>query len=295
VKPRRFFRGLALTTLVAGVLGCGKDETRAVTYAELVRACIASTACGVMPYPRVLNCVEAYYDLHSYFGLGPIYDAIYRCVNAAGGSCSAVSACFGARSCDASFSPRCEGNQAVSCDTLSGQTVTYNCAEAGLTCTVISGAASEAKCSAGSCTTESGRTCEGTRLLSCSRGVTQVVECAARGRVCGKSMDGVFDCVGSGSETCTSGALKRRCEGAVAVSCVNGQVSREDCSQRALDRGCRDGACVPAGSECVDELDRCQASELQACLDGRWETYDCAVLGLGSCQGSAQGAACGPR
>ncbi len=291
----RLFRPVLWLALAGMVGGCGQEKRPGVTFAELVNACIASTACGIMPYPRVSNCVEAYYDLHSYLGLGPVYDALYRCVNAAQGSCSAVSACFGAHPCDSSFAARCEGNQAVSCDTLSGKTVSYDCSAAGLSCAVISTTNVQAKCGAGPCSPASARSCDGSRLLSCSDGVTQVVECAARGYTCGKSAEGIFDCVGSGNEPCGSGASSPHCEGTVAVSCSSGQITREDCSQRALDRACRNGACVLSGNDCLDDLDRCHGDALQACLDGRWETYDCAALGLGPCLGSAQGAACAAR
>ena len=86
---------LSIAAVLAPSCGGGGGSGR-IGDEELVLACIRSTACGVRAYPRAANCVEAYYTLHLRFGLGPVYDAIYRCVNAAAGDCDKIYACYGA-------------------------------------------------------------------------------------------------------------------------------------------------------------------------------------------------------
>jgi hypothetical protein len=289
---------LALLALPA----CSKEEPPPppgeLSLEELVGACIASTGCGVRPYPRVANCLEAYYTLHRPFGLGPIYNAIYRCVIGARGDCDAVFACYGthqaAGRCDTSFAARCEGSRAFSCDTLSGRVFVYDCALAELSCLVGASQSFDAKCSVGICDMASGsRKCEGNRLLSCADGIVEVVDCASLGQRCGDASGGAA-CVGSTDEECQAGKFSPRCEGSVAVSCVGGRVQKTDCSGQPLAGRCEAGACAPAGGACRDEFDRCAGGTLEICIDGSWRSHDCSALGLGPCKTLTNGAACAP-
>jgi hypothetical protein len=292
-------RLLALA-LAALAPGCGKDEqppgpSGPLSFAELVAGCIASSSCGVRAYPRVSNCLEAYFTLHRPFGLGPIYESIYRCVNAAKGDCDAVFACYGthqaAGRCDTTFKAHCEGERAFSCDTLSGRVFVYDCALAGLTCQVRASQSFDAKCGTASCDASFARRCEGTRLLSCADGVVEVADCGALGERCGESSGGPA-CIGSTDEECQAGKFTARCDGAVAVTCVGGRVHRSDCTGQPLAGRCQAGACVPAGSACQDEFDRCAGDALEICLDGSWQSQDCAAAGFGACRTLANGAAC---
>lgn len=285
-------RGRLLLVLCAlTLLGSGCSES-ALSHENLAHACVRATACGFMPYPRVANCMDAYFTLRMRFGLGPVYDAIYDCINEASGDCAALYACFGTdqatAACDRNFAGRCDGARAVSCDLVSHQQYTYDCAESGLTCAVPTGQTFSAKCTTGTCGSDFTRRCDGDRLLTCHNGVVEVVECGASGLVCGATSGG-FDCTGAG-DACGGSSS---CDGHVAVSCVNGRVHREDCSTRAQDLSCAGGRCSPTNSDCRDEFDRCDGSELQSCIDGRWVNFDCAELGLSACAPAVNGAACG--
>jgi hypothetical protein len=258
-----------------------------VSHEELVLGCLRSTACGVRPYPRIANCVDAYYNLHVSLGVGPVYDAIYRCVNAARGDCEKIFACYGANRaagrCDTTFAGRCDGDVAVSCDTLAGRVLSYDCSAAKLSC-MVQGGSFEATCTTGGCS--GAATCDGGRALGCNNGIVEVDDCKAQGLACSDGR-----CVGESSESCSQG-YSASCEGSVAVTCVNGRVHRADCSSRPVDRRCEGGSCTRSGSECVDDFDRCQDTALQTCIDGSWQTYDCASLGLGPCAPATNGAGC---
>jgi hypothetical protein len=290
-------RASAIALLVA-LAGCGgKDGAPfgALSFDELLQACVASSACAVRPYPRVSNCVDAYYSLHVPFGLGPVYDAIYRCVNAARGGCDEVFACYGthraAGRCDTGFKAHCDGSKAFSCDTLAGRVFVYDCAAAGLSCLVQASQSFDAHCSTGSCDASYARRCDGARLSSCADGVIETTDCAAHGQRCAVGTGGA-NCVGSTEEECQSGKFTARCEGSVALSCVGGRVQRSECAGKPLSGRCVDGACAPSGGDCRDEFDRCQGPALEACLNGSWRGFDCAALGFGACQALANGAAC---
>lgn len=275
---------------------CGGGAKGRIGDDDLVRACIRSAACGVRAYPRAANCVEAYYTLHLRFGIGPIYDAIYRCVNEAAGDCDKTYACYGANrlagSCDSSFVGSCDGSLAVSCDLPTHRVLRFDCAAAKLTCQTHAQQSFEALCTTSSCS-GSGASCDGGRLLSCRTGVIEVDDCQVQGLACAAGARGDMDCVGSTSEECTVGQYTARCDGNAAVTCKGGRVQRQDCGAFPPARACVDGTCAPSGGECRDDFDRCEGAALQACLDGRWTTYDCAGLGLAPCQGSTTGAACG--
>lgn len=282
---------------------CGEPDSppppEPLTLDELVDACIRTASCGVKTQPRLSNCVDYYRTLLVNLGLRPIYDRIFRCVNQAGGDCEQVYACFGshpmAGRCDSGFAAYCDDNQAVTCDLLDRRVYIYNCSDAGLTCRVNQGSGSfEASCTIGSCTVGAfQRRCDGSRVQTCYQGVIVVEDCAVQGLTCG-TVDGQARCVGTQSTSCQPSTHKPRCLGSTAVLCQGGKVHRLDCSTQLINRACRDGQCVPSGSACQDEFNRCKGDQLQGCLDGRWTTHDCRALGLGPCKPATVGALCGP-
>jgi hypothetical protein len=277
---------LASSALLAS--SCGGKDSGGASHEELVLGCLRSTACGVRPYPRIANCVDAYYNLHVTLGVGPVYDAIYRCANAARGDCEKIFACYGANRaagrCDTTFAARCDGDTAVSCDTLAGRVLSYDCSAAKLGCMVKAGGSFEATCTTGACS--GGAICDAGRALGCRDGMAEVEDCPAQGLACSEGR-----CVGESSESCAQ-PFSASCEGNTAVTCVNGRVHRADCGSRPVDRRCEAGTCTRSGVECSDDFDRCQGPALQTCIDGGWQTYDCASLGLGPCQAATNGAAC---
>ncbi len=288
----------AVMVVAAGLASTCVDDGAPLPRDELVSACVRATGCGIKPYPRVANCVEGYHRLLRAFGLGAVYNGIYRCVNGASG-CDAVFRCFGAgganaSSCNKDYQASCDGSTAVSCDLLDKRVYRFDCSAAGLGCAVRSGDSFEASCSPGSCEPGSYESrCDGGRLLTCAAGVIAVEDCGAQGLSC-RSDGGRSDCVGSGGD-CTSDLPLPRCDGNTAIGCVGGRIQRVDCGGQAVATRCVDGGCRAAGSDCLDDFDRCAGDELQTCLDGRWATVRCADVDLGPCVPSQSGAACGAR
>ncbi len=296
---------LALSLLGVGWACGGVDDPYddGVDYGGLLQACVASNACAVKKYPRVSDCVDAYYNLHRPFGVSPVYDAIYRCVNRARGDCDKIYDCYGvgrtAGKCDISYKARCEGDKAISCDLVGSYRVfVLDCAEAGLGCAVRAGtAAFTATCGRGSCDTSFKPECEGNVRWACEEGVKAPYDCAKMYTVCGQDTAGTAKCVGNSKETCTvygPGAFSPRCAGNVALTCVEGYVRKENCSKRRIGTLCREGECTDAFKDCDQSFDRCNGAALQACLDGKWVTFDCAAQGFGACQEELYGAICTP-
>lgn len=290
---------LVLALLAGG--GCGDEPVApvpTVSYDELVRGCVAATACRVKAYPRVADCVNAYYNLHRRFGLAPLYDQIYHCVLEADGDCDDVFTCFGAHrnagACDSSFKAVCDESRALSCDLLDRRVFSYDCGAVGLSCSVKDSESFEALCAAGSCKSSFTTRCEEGRVLSCIDGVIEVDDCKARGLVCGKDKNGRLDCQGAGKESCdVTSAYKPKCQGTVAYRCVGNKVHSEDCAQRTFNRRCKDGVCVPSGSACSGDFDRCKDSgTLEFCLDGTWQAITCSKMGFGRCLADVNGASC---
>jgi len=284
---------LLLAAFALLLAACGGEEI--LPLETLTRGCLARNACDVLAYPRVADCVAGYYDLQLYYGLGAVYAKAYRCAAAIKGDCVAIAQCFGVQRggprCEKSFVGSCDGARALSCDLISGQSYSEDCALAGLSCAVPTSGGFSARCSPGACDASFRRRCQGTRAESCADGLIEVVDCAARGQTCLEA-GGAASCVGASSESCASG--QPRCEGQIAVSCVGGRVARQDCSARPSRRRCQDGVCVEAGTECGGEVDRCQGVDLEACLEGSWQRFDCGALGFLGCQPGQTGAACGP-
>lgn len=250
---------------------------------ELLNACVTASACRIKAYPTLASCVDAYYTLYLNQGLGKMWDAIYRCVNNAGGDCTKVATCFGRRgTCDNTYQAACEGDVAVGCDLIDRRVYAVNCAAAGQTCHVRSDQKFSAICTPGkNCFMSS---CEQDKLFSCGNGYLELRDCATEGLVC-SSGKGSFNCVGNTSEKCKSGSYSPSCSGSVASECVGGLVAKIDCSKRTLRATkCSAGACVVAGSECDHSKNQCVGDNLKACIDGSWQTFDCAKLSLGKCR-----------
>jgi len=305
-------RATSLALLPCLLLACSDDgeskPLEQITFDALVNACIVSSACGVKRYPKVGECVDYYYTTHLPLGLGPVYDRIFGCLAQAKGDCAAAFDCYGSHKaagrCDTTYVAKCEGSKALSCDTLAGpdgdgRVFTFDCADAALTCsTRKSGSLFEADCTPGPCSAPgTNRKCEGDRRISCKAdGNIEVIDCAVQGLVCEKSpLTGALDCTGEASDECDipPDAHQNRCEGSVAVTCVNNKIHRQDCAKRPYNTRCVAGECKPAGSACdADDFNRCQGDKLEYCLDGTWRSVDCAAIGLRPCKPTTFGADC---
>lgn len=300
---RCIFLPAALAALISlQAAGCGEEVVAPpapVTYNELVRGCIAATACGVKAYPRVSDCVEAYYNLHIKHGVSRLYDAKYQCVILANGDCDEVARCMGtnrmAGRCDGTFKARCDGQNSVSCDLLDKRVFVSDCTSASMTCTLSKTQTFDAPCGLGTCLTGYKPRCDEGRALKCVDGVITVEDCKAQNMLCGVTTSKTNGCVGNSSSTCVLGKYKDKCEGNKALLCIEGKVHKVDCASRIFNKRCKAGECVPTGTECHGNFDRCAGKNLQYCLDGKWLTFDCDKLGFGDCRAVTNGARCGQK
>ena len=284
--------------------GVGADQGGAGTLSmdQLLKGCIRASACGIKTYPYLGNCIDAYLTLYRSQGLAPAYDSIYTCVNTAKGDCDAVAKCFRRGvACDKDSKATCDGTVANSCDLIDRRLYGIDCALAGLKCGLPSGAGqqSSAICTTGPCDSSFKTKCDGTKLLSCTYGVTEVTECALQNMSCGYYgwKNKSYACEGGTTDKCSTygkWTFKSVCEGNVLVTCQHGKKHRQDCSKLVHQKtSCNAGSCVPAGKECSSNMNRCAGAKLESCLDGKWKQFDCAALGLGDCKpGGTVGANC---
>ena len=306
--------GLCAAALLAAALtSCGDDGGEAppsvdpVSLDQLIEACVVTSGCGVKVWPKVLNCLDAYYDLAKPRGSGPVFDRIYQCVIAAQGDCTKVFDCYGsnryAGSCDnGNFTATCEGDSRYTCDTIAHKVFISDCAVAKLSCKTSTSPPVTAHCTRGACKPTSFKTtCEGSILVSClASGVIQTDDCGVDGGKCGKSAMGALSCIGNQDKTCdfdsTKPPFQASCDGHSAVTCKNNNVNKEDCSKRPFKRVCRNGTCASSGGECTaDDFNKCQGDKLQYCREGKWVALDCASLGLGACKQAVNGANCSAK
>lgn len=264
---------------------------------EIVRACVATSACGIKTYPSLSSCLAGYLTLMVSQRLAPIYNKIYQCVNKTKGDCDAVAKCFqrGA-ACDSTYKARCDGKVAVTCDLQDKRVYKLDCAAAGMECAVKKAYAFSAVCTPGTCYSSSGETCNGTLLYTCVGGIIEVRDCAATGKGCGSSRKKQAICVGNQKEKCTYEYFVPSCKKTtISTACVNGYEHYVDCAKNTeLATACLDGKCVASGSECkTGAVNRCSGKQLEACLDGKWKKFDCAQMGLGDCVPTTSSAQCG--
>jgi len=305
---------VALAVLLALVpLGCPSDDDPAATDAatdaapvsdgsvistisldELVGACIGASACGVKTYPILANCVDAYFDLFLPQGLGPVYDAIYRCVYEAKGDCTTIKACYDERgACDNTYIANCDGTTAIACDLIDKKVYALKCDLAQLECQVRSGQTTAASCTPGVCYSTFGTVCQGSWLVSCVGGVSEVEDCVVQGLVCKSSSATTAACVGEQAVGCSQ-KFSPSCQDDTAITCVGGKEHHDDCTRHVMRHTrCSGAQCVAAGTACEHSFNRCSGAQLEACFDGEWKQYDCAKLGLGPCETLASGANCG--
>lgn len=302
--------------MISGGLGCsgsGNDDgdgsagdgpsisTAKLSQDELVDACLGASACDIMTYPTLTNCLEAYHKLYIPQGLGAIYNKLYRCVNAAKGDCDGVVKCYKwGKACDQGFKASCNGTVAVSCDLIGKRVYELDCGDAKLKCAIKTGQTYEASCTTGPCPAGFQDKCEGKREVSCSGGVMEMRDCEVLGMGCGyggwkKTYKN--GCQGESGDKCFvwgKDTFKASCDGSTAKSCHLSRVHKEDCTQyKLMYTACSGGQCVAAGTECSGSMNRCNGEKLEACLDGSWKAFDCAKLGFGPCKkASTYGANC---
>ena len=316
VLTRRLACGLLVLLFSACGGSSGKDEdggaagdgggvsVAKLTQDELVDACIIASACSIMTYPDLTNCMANYHKLLIPLGQGPIYNKLYRCVIAAKGDCAKAAACYKwGKACDKDFKATCKGTVAVSCDLIGKRVYELDCGDAKLKCAIKTGQTYEASCVLGTCQAGYQDKCDGKKEVSCTSGVLEMRDCEYLGMTCGyggwkKTYKN--GCQGESGVKCSvwgKDTFKASCDGNVAKTCHLSRVHQEDCTEYTMmHTACSGGQCVAAGTECSGSMNRCSGDKLEACLDGKWKAFDCTKLGLGKCKkASTYGANCSKK
>jgi hypothetical protein len=272
----------------------GAPPVKPLAMQDLVDACARASACGVRTYPILGNCIEAYHTLYLPQGLGPIYDAIYGCINAAAGDCKAIEACYGLRgACDSSYRDSCEGDLALTCDLIEKRVFAFKCSDAKMKCQIKKdGSRESAVCTVDTCYSALGNVCNGDRLLRCVNGLMEVQECGVEGLICNDAQGGA-DCIGETTTSCGPKNFTPSCQGSTRITCVNRREHHFDCARQVnIATKCVGADCAVSGTQCDHDLNRCAGDQLEVCLDGSWTKIDCKKLGLGACQQQGSAANC---
>ena len=210
----------ALFCLVAVACGDGGDKgsdggadtlppALNLTYEQLQKACVITGACSVARYTRLKDCVDAYYKIYKEQALTRIYDYMYDCVIKAGSECTKVAKCMGFAerpqakdlSCDSTFTSRCDGNKAVTCDLdalRGGWIQSIDCSTAGLKCAIKdTGSKKVAICGGGTCNTQKYKTnCQNNKSYACVGNAIEINDCPSQSMQCRDPNKG--QCEGTG-------------------------------------------------------------------------------------------------
>ncbi len=285
-------RAVALTA-IALVAGCGGSPSRTADLGGFAaeaaaRACVTATGCGlaagdVSSCTRLVSGVE-----QPDVAANAAVDATaVRCLAAAGADCQRALACLGGGApCNFGGPSTCDGASIKSCVVVGsmGETATFDCASAGLTC--VDGGNGRVGCGVRACTT-SPPACSDDELISCDGAILHQMSCAAVGAAC--TGGATPACRGTGA-TCSGSQLDPgeplRCEGSVLVRCYDGQEARFDCA--IVGEGCfalsgsfacgLGGDCDPTAFSAT-----CDGNKLNYCDQGQLASVDCVAFGFKSC------------
>ncbi len=283
----------------AGTFG---DPTPAFLPEQALRACVLAEACVSPPLAsRGGDCVYRLERGH----ITPPGDleAFADCARQAK-DCTEALTCVshghGPTYCAAYPGNSCDGDLAVGCPVGTASpgwaSTVSDCAALGMKC-IQAGYCSDGNACSGPIVL----TCLGSRLTSCVllAKIQSSVDCATvyPGGRCG-AFNEDLQCLPQVSELCPeSTEIARGCSGNVLLGCDGPRASKLDCSALASDCvvdnfGRAD--CVARAQECTSSSpDLCHGSAISICVDGRYQDVDCASLGLGPCQATVDGAACG--
>lgn len=315
----------ALLALVIAACGDGGDKANDggadvlppainLTYEQLQQACVVTAACGLQRYTRMKDCIAAFYKVHAENGYKRMYEHMYDCAIKAGADCTKVAVCMGfaARpqgkdvSCDASFTSRCNGTKAITCDLdaqRGGWIQTFDCSKAGLKCGVKdTGSKKVAICGGGTCVPKKYKAnCFRNKSYSCSGGAIEINDCPAQGMQCRDPAKGT--CEGTGRSwkdvnplCCKDFNPSCATKGDILTQVKGGYLWQIDCSKQPGKKTCSTAysACVGAGTECAEDstFDKCDTDtvHLVACVDGTTTKFNCQTLGFADgCKTSTTG------
>lgn len=280
----------------AGSAGAFGDPTPRFTPLEAARACVLIAAClRDAPKRTVSRCVH---DVErTQVAVANTPPAFAKCA-AHAATCTEAFDCatlgHGPDYCSAHVEPSCDGDLVVSCP--GGPDWAYDvfdCASAGMKC--VNGHCTDGN----SCTGPIVLNCNGNRVTACElfSGIQASTDCATvyPGGRCGLFTPGGLQCLPPEKETCAS-VGSSQCSGNLLLGCDGPRKSKLDCG--ALDSDCANlssnADCVPRAHDCSYESpDQCHGAALSVCIDGRYQDIDCGSLGLGPCQTTPTGVACG--
>ncbi len=300
---RRFFWQALVAALLLFLAGCssngGGEPDAAVTPdaapppgpLSLVEACVRLSACDVARRPRLVDCLDNYFNREIVYGWRRLVDRAYRCANEGGSSCKVIRECFGFSGkptiCDKSFQPRCDGEVAVTCDLSrrDGWEQHIDCSKGGLKCALMTTGLNQvtAACGGGPCEQAHDKPrCQDRRKLTCRGSGWEISDCPELGLQCRDPA--VEQCEGTGRSCPEGNAI---CDGNIWKSCVQGYLHEVDCGKLPGRKICdqQQRKCVGSGKECVagDFLDLCEGDTLVTCVDGFKRRFDCKKMGFLSC------------
>jgi hypothetical protein len=291
-----------------------RGEVAVPTLDEVERMCALLTSCDWLPIPAVLfpadfqGCVKKMTDeMTSPTAVN--FSLTMRECGLHADSCAALRACALRGATPEACVGR--GRQGVVglCD-IDGRALTCwhdevlavrDCTRGGEQCIVVDG---EATCTLGPCPPgikEGERprcSASGTHLLRCEKGSLVSLNCAAFGLKCTAAGEGAASCATSGP--LCSGTAKR-CDGNVAVGCLNSHEVRVDCDAAGLACASSPGA-IPVGACAASPPSagacdfggkaKCGGDGIQYCYAGRSRSVPCKALGFHKCDMGKNGVRC---
>ena len=212
--------------------------------------------------------------------------ALYRCLLDARGDCAKADRCW-ALDGDAGTCNFPSGFQNASCDrsvmtgcTLDNALLRVDCARHDAGCTWLGAFAG---CALTTCQRRAMRCVGDERELCIGNGVF-MADCARDGQRCEELRDGGTRCV---SDVACARKDLGRCEGSVAINCLNEFESRTDCALNPTRKRCDKGVCVETGTQCSGLRASCQGTQVQYCHDGFTRQVDCVSAGFAGCDAGA--------
>jgi hypothetical protein len=303
--------GASTAPLVAAAL---RGEVPVPSLDEVERMCALLTSCDKLPIPSTLfpadfqACVgKMTEEMASPSAL--MFSLTMRECALRADSCSSLRDCAlhgaSADSCKG------RGRQGVAgfCD-VEGRALTCwhdevlavrDCTRGAEQCVVVDG---EATCTLGQCLAAASEgerprcSASGTHLLHCEKGKLMSLDCTPFGLRCSTTGDGAAGCSTSGPQC--SGATKR-CEGNVAVGCLNGHEVRVECAAAGLQCAPSPGtiavgSCMSVPTETAacgpTEKAKCDGSDIHYCYASRARSYSCKALGFNKCESGKRGTRC---
>jgi hypothetical protein len=175
-----------------------------------------------------------------------------------------------------------------------------DCPRAGEQCSVAGG---KPICSLGSCPADMAEgaaqcSANGQRVLRCQDGRLQSRDCSVLGLRCATSNSKPV--CAPVTKGCTTASV-HRCDGKIAVACLDGHEVRVLCDAARMscvspNKAGANGVCAPADTappaKCVDERPRCTGNAIEYCFGGRKRTFLCNAFGFSRCVPGRSGPRC---